>query len=184
MVRIHPSEPNIGVRAQGVPPGLGPGHQESSILSAPTISGCSIKVVWGPWMPQAREHYLLPRPKTKGEPMPRVDMDKKRAYDRQYYASRSNEAKARKVLLQKKRRINIVKTIQSYKEEKGCVDCGFNNPYALDFDHRDKDLKTFSIGTAVSNAWSIERIMVEVNKCDVRCANCHRIRTASQFNWN
>lgn len=61
-----------------------------------------------------------------------------------------------------------------------CVDCGEPDPVVLDFDHVDPKLKLWSIGKMLSRQASpaIER---EIGKCVVRCANCHRIRTATQF---
>jgi hypothetical protein len=63
-----------------------------------------------------------------------------------------------------------------------CVDCGETNPVMLDFDHRDPALKKGNIGSlAAAKPWHIVRR--EIEKCDVRCANCHARRTAKQFNW-
>lgn len=56
-----------------------------------------------------------------------------------------------------------------------CADCGgVFPPCAMDFDHRDPDLKSFGIGPATT---SLALILAEIEKCDVVCANCHRIRT-------
>lgn len=56
-----------------------------------------------------------------------------------------------------------------------CVDCGESDPIVLEFDHlSDKDLE---IAAAIFDAWSIKRLQQEIDKCDVRCANCHRKKT-------
>jgi len=60
------------------------------------------------------------------------------------------------------------------KLEKGCADCGYDkDPAALDFDHVGE--KSFSIGDNRLISW--ERLLPEIDKCEVVCANCHRIRT-------
>ena len=52
----------------------------------------------------------------------------------------------------------------------------------LDFDHRDPSAKRHNvIVLAMHKPWS--RVLLEIVKCDVRCANCHRKRTAQQFGW-
>jgi hypothetical protein len=61
-----------------------------------------------------------------------------------------------------------------------CVDCGESDPVVLEFDHRDPAAKSFSIGDALGKTWQWEKIAAEIAKCDVRCANCHRRRTARQ----
>jgi hypothetical protein len=66
--------------------------------------------------------------------------------------------------------------LATIKLDAGCVDCGYDeDPVALDFDHV-RGEKSFTIGKA-STAVSLDRLLDEVDKCDVRCANCHRIRT-------
>jgi len=64
--------------------------------------------------------------------------------------------------------------IYKLKAERGCARCGEKNPVVLDFHHRDRSTKHF----VKSQQWvtvSLETLMVEVEKCDVLCANCHRI---------
>ena len=57
-----------------------------------------------------------------------------------------------------------------------CADCGGEFPYyVMDFDHRDRSMKKFTIGLMLHEGWG--RIREEVAKCDIVCANCHRIRT-------
>lgn len=57
-----------------------------------------------------------------------------------------------------------------------CVDCGFHgHPAALDFDHIDPETKVFTIGTELGRSWP--ELLKEARRCEVRCANCRRIRT-------
>lgn len=58
-----------------------------------------------------------------------------------------------------------------------CADCGVRfEPCAMDFDHRDPTTKRYTVTRMVGRA-STEAILVEVAKCDIVCANCHRMRT-------
>lgn len=67
--------------------------------------------------------------------------------------------------------------IQAIKLERGCADCGYReNAVALEFDHRPGEVKSLSIGRAISQA-GLDRLLAEIEKCDVVCANCHRIRS-------
>lgn len=60
-------------------------------------------------------------------------------------------------------------------KRKPCMDCGIEYPpYVMDFDHV-RGVKEFPISEGVMK--SSIRILLEVAKCDVVCANCHRIRT-------
>lgn len=63
-------------------------------------------------------------------------------------------------------------------KSKPCADCGVSYPYfVMDFDHRDDKQFTISRPTSYHN---IGQLMAEIAKCDIVCANCHRIRTHSR----
>ena len=70
-----------------------------------------------------------------------------------------------------------------YFKENPCVDCGVSNPIVLEFDHIDETTKFKEVSRMIADGYSWVRIQEEIDKCDVRCANCHRIRTAIQFGW-
>lgn len=46
----------------------------------------------------------------------------------------------------------------------------------MDFDHRDPKEKMSGISEMVAGGYTDARIEEEVAKCDVVCANCHRLR--------
>jgi hypothetical protein len=63
-----------------------------------------------------------------------------------------------------------------------CMDCGETYPpYVMDFDHRGEDPKTFNISHGVYSQ-SLKAVKVEIAKCDIVCANCHRERTFQRAN--
>jgi hypothetical protein len=63
-----------------------------------------------------------------------------------------------------------------------CADCGGTfDPICMDFDHRPGEVKLFSIGNRLSSR-GFESIRAEISKCDIVCANCHRIRTHRKRN--
>jgi hypothetical protein len=62
-----------------------------------------------------------------------------------------------------------------------CADCGRRfRPYQMDFDHRDPSTKSFDVKAGRTMLMSTKRVLAEVAKCDIVCANCHRIRTREQ----
>ena len=65
-----------------------------------------------------------------------------------------------------------------------CTDCGNWFPSeCMDFDHRLGIVKKFTIGSAAYSK-SLNLIVQEVAKCDLVCANCHRIRTKKRRETN
>ena len=58
-----------------------------------------------------------------------------------------------------------------------CADCGHRYPpHVMDFDHRDPGAKGATVTRMIGRAGTA-RILDEVAKCDIVCANCHRART-------
>ena len=62
-----------------------------------------------------------------------------------------------------------------------CVDCGEADPIVLEHDHLGD--KTMGVSVMVSRLFSWKRIREEIDKCVVRCANCHRRKTAREGGW-
>ena len=79
--------------------------------------------------------------------------------------------------LARKRNQNFVNSI---KKASGCIDCGLTDIRCLDFDHLPEFKKAGNLAAFVNGGWSIERLQTEIDKCVVRCANCHRIKTAER----
>ncbi|HET9946317.1 MAG TPA: hypothetical protein VFR56_11760 [Actinomycetes bacterium] len=71
--------------------------------------------------------------------------------------------------------------LAAYLRQHPCVDCGETDIRCLEFDHRDRSTKSAEISRLVAGAFAWEVLLREIEKCDVRCANCHRRRTADQF---
>jgi len=57
-----------------------------------------------------------------------------------------------------------------------CMDCGKKYPpYVMDFDHRPGEEKLAPVSRLLLKG--VEALLSEVAKCDLVCANCHRVRT-------
>ncbi len=71
--------------------------------------------------------------------------------------------------------------VAEYLATHPCVDCGENDPVVLEFDHRGG--KVANVSMMASVGYSLEKVKAEIAKCDVRCANCHRRKTARTKPW-
>lgn len=66
--------------------------------------------------------------------------------------------------------------VDQLKSTTPCADCGGNfHPVAMDFDHIGPKLG--NIASMVSSGYKLPLIQAEIAKCQIVCANCHRIRT-------
>ncbi len=71
-----------------------------------------------------------------------------------------------------------------YLQNNPCVDCGETDLVVLEFDHnRSKFTKIKAISSLVRASYPLRVVIDEIKKCEVRCANCHRRKTAKEFNW-
>jgi len=82
----------------------------------------------------------------------------------------------------RRRRAELIQEVRLAKE-KPCADCGGAFPYyVMDFDHRDDETKLFEVSTGMLS-FGRAKVLAEIAKCDVICANCHRIRSAIRGGW-
>lgn len=72
-------------------------------------------------------------------------------------------------------RKKITKRFAEYKATLHCTRCGQNHPATLDFHHVTRSKGDVKLYLLVRNGHFWKRIMQEVDKCVVLCANCHRI---------
>lgn len=61
-----------------------------------------------------------------------------------------------------------------------CSECGENRSACLDFHHIDRSTKSYTIAHMITRKFSWEKILEEIDKCIVLCANCHRVLHAEQ----
>lgn len=100
--------------------------------------------------------------------------DARAASSRNYYENK--EVYIEKSAARKKR---IYLTVIVPAKDKPCADCSGAFPLVcMDFDHV-RGEKLFTISSSYVNV-SMAVLLEEIAKCDVVCANCHRIRTSKR----
>jgi hypothetical protein len=104
-----------------------------------------------------------------------------KARSKQYYKE-NKEIHKQNVYKRKKKELKENQDrMVSYLLANPCVDCGESNPVCLDFDHqRDKKM---NVSLMLHGGYCWDSILKEIDKCEVRCANCHRKKTSKEFNW-
>lgn len=116
--------------------------------------------------------------------MPYKDKSSPHAIERARIARRKHYQKNKEqyYLNNQKKRERMMEFLRNLKDVP-CMDCHQKfPPFVMDFDHRDRTKKLGGLRRLVNlQSWS--KIKEEVKKCDIVCANCHRIRTSKQFSW-
>ena len=109
--------------------------------------------------------------------MPYKDTEKQKAAQRAYYER--NKEQVQKTA--RDRRSLVVRYIQDIKQNTPCMDCDINYPYwVMEFDHRPDEIKLGTIAHMYKKV-SFEEVKLEIAKCDIVCANCHKDRTRSRM---
>ncbi len=104
----------------------------------------------------------------------RIEIKKHYLENKEYYIKK---ARKRNLVLRR----DAQRFIWNYLNTKECVDCKEKDVTVLEFDHiADKNM---SISKMITYNFSIAQIRNEIKKCQIRCANCHRRKTALQFGW-
>lgn len=104
--------------------------------------------------------------------MPYKDKEKMKECSNRWYQKHKEVVIERR----KKRQIEIHNWFRKYKSTLVCIDCGISHPALLQFHHRDRAEKSFTISKIISRARSVKQITDEMAKCDVVCVNCHAKR--------
>lgn len=112
--------------------------------------------------------------------MPYKDIAKRRESHKRYY-QRNLEKYYQKNIRRKKMLLTFVNELKN----KPCYDCSVSYPpYVMDFDHKEGETKLNSVARLIRDGWSKERLLEEIAKCDLVCANCHRERTYQRLKEN
>lgn len=77
--------------------------------------------------------------------------------------------------------IQIQNYVWEYLSTHHCIDCGETDIVVLEFDHTGN--KIHNLSELIRERSSLVSVKRELEKCVVRCANCHRRKTAKDFGW-
>lgn len=105
----------------------------------------------------------------------------KKRIDAEGYKARSEHHRTLTREWARQARIRCSKFLFEYLASHPCVDCGESDPIVLEFDHV-TGIKLNHVSEFNRNASTI-KLRNEITKCEVRCANCHRRKTAKERGW-
>ena len=107
----------------------------------------------------------------------------RQTYYAEHYAKYKEAYRQRAKLLRLQQREEFRHNMLQYLSNKHCIECKESDVRVLELDHIDPKQKQFSISQAVRLGHKWNEVLTELEKCQVLCANCHKKRTAQQFNW-
>lgn len=100
-------------------------------------------------------------------------------YFYKWYEKNKTTQSVRVMAQKKRRRKEIQQFLVEYFTSHPCVDCGMSNILVLEFDHVLG--KKREVSRLVAEGCSLQRLKEEIQLCEVRCCNCHRIKTLSRL---
>lgn len=106
--------------------------------------------------------------------MPFKDKEKDKEYKKNWNKKYYRENKEKELLRTKKRKEERKAWLNKYKASLACTSCSEDDSVCLDFHHVDSKQKDFSLSQVARMGYSKAKILAEIEKCVVLCANCHR----------
>jgi hypothetical protein len=93
----------------------------------------------------------------------------------------NGEAYAKVKIAQSKQREIKRDWVCEYLNANPCIDCGEDDIVVLEFDHRDSKTKITEVPKMMNSTYSLDKLKEEIDKCDIRCANCHNRKTIERL---
>ena len=105
----------------------------------------------------------------------------KKGYQDRWYAKHKETHRVNVQRNRERTNLEVQNKVCEYLTNHPCVDCGEKDIVVLQFDHTSGKKREVSV--LLKNLCSWTRVLEEIVKCQVRCANCHMRKTAKQFGW-
>lgn len=102
-------------------------------------------------------------------------------YRKQHYLQNKEKYLAKAHKWNKKQKEILANYLFKVLSQAECVDCKEKDVIVLDFDHTNN--KKFGIAEMYRNSYSLSAVEEEIKKCVIRCANCHRRKTAKEIGY-
>lgn len=96
--------------------------------------------------------------------------------NKEYYLKKTQKRNA-------KLKLEVFNYVSQFLSKNPCIDCGESDIAVLEFDHNGKVPKFKAVSFVMGHGYPLWKVKEEISKCDVRCANCHRRKTAKEFRW-
>ncbi len=103
-------------------------------------------------------------------------------YQQQWYMANREKHKTGVRVSAARIKANMRKWMFAYFADKACVDCGNTDYRVFQFDHV-QGVKHTEVSDMIRRGYALEKIISEIAKCEIRCANCHTIKTGYSANW-
>lgn len=103
-------------------------------------------------------------------------------YAKIWYETNKDNRRAQIKTSNKLAKIRNQEFIIDYLSKHPCIDCGNTDIRVLEFDHLYPQDKKYNISNLILESCSLMTLKKEIQKCVIRCSNCHKIRTQQQFN--
>ena len=107
--------------------------------------------------------------------------EKRRQYKQEHHQRTKKKKRKQQNQLKDKRQHLVLEEMQ--RRGGKCAKCGFSDIRALDWHHLDPNDKVNSVSEMIRNRVSMDKLQAEVDKCELICANCHRIEEQRLGNW-
>ena len=109
------------------------------------------------------------------------DKNKQKEYQQKHHQRTKKKKRKQQNQLKDKRQHLVLEEMQ--RRGGKCAKCGFSDIRALDWHHLDPNEKVNSISEMVRDRVSMDKLQAELDKCELICANCHRIEEQRLGNW-
>lgn len=102
--------------------------------------------------------------------MPYKNSEKQKKCQHEYYLKNKEKYKENT----RRRRKEYKEWFLNVRRSLKCERCEEDHPGVLDFHHRDPEEKENTVSVLSTQLYPKEKILAEIEKCEVLCANCHR----------